>query len=121
MSKSKFKVNLNSNESIKMKRNLEPSGKGQRLMTSEIKRLSDPYVPFQDGTLKDTSCVVTDKEIKYNAPYARYQWHGVSKNGNPLNYQGAPMRGREWTRRMMSDRGKDVIEAVTKVTGGRTK
>lgn len=97
---------------------LEPGGTAQRFMTSEVKRLSDPYTPMDAGILK-SNVVLTADTITYNSPYARYQWHGKVMAGNPkaatsknLKYQGSPMRGKEWVTRAMIDRKKDVIKAV---------
>lgn len=35
----------------------------------------DPYVPFLEGPLSQTA-VITDKEVRYVQPYARYQYYG---------------------------------------------
>lgn len=122
------KVNLDSVSKILSKRKLEPNGEAQRFMTSEIKRLSDPYTPFRDGGLKDKQCVVTANQIQYNSPYARAMWHGKVMAGNPrkptnknISFSGAPKRGKEWTNRMMADRRKDVVNAVAKFIGARSE
>ena len=117
-----IKVNLDSVQEILAKRDLEPGGKAQRFMSSEIQRLSDPYTPFDNGILKSNVSISLDgTQIIYNAPYAKRMWYGKVMAGSPLvatdkdiNFQGAPMRGKEWVTRAMIDRKQDVISAVEK-------
>lgn len=114
------KIEINSTDEILKSRHLETGGQGQQLFTSEVKRFSDAYTPFDSGTLAGGVTIGVDS-ITYNAPYARYQFYGESKNGKPLNYQGAPMRGKEWTNRMWQDRGKEVLQSVAAFVGGRVE
>ena len=110
----------------------------QRRAVSEVYRLSDPYVPFRSGALKNT--VTTDRRsLTYNVPYARYHWYGKvmgpnfqtaegtwrSPNGKPkqltdrdMTYSGAPTRGPRWTERMMIDRKDELLRSIAVVTGG---
>lgn len=113
-------VNLSSASEILAKRGLEPGGKAQSFFTNEVYRLSQPYTPFETGTLAGTTTIEADF-IEYNVPYAHYQWMGISKNGKSFNYEGAPMRGREWTTRMWSDRGNEVVQSVAKMVGGKAE
>lgn len=114
------KVNLDSVQTILSKRGLEKGGKAQRFMTSEIKRLSDPYTPMDNGILKSNVTIEADS-ITYNVPYAKRMWYGKVMAGNPLvatdkdiNFQGSPMRGAFWVTRMDADRHNDIVEAVEK-------
>lgn len=110
----------------------------QRRAVSEVYRLSDPYVPFRTGALKNT--VTTDGEsLTYNAPYARYHWYGRVMGPNfqtaegtwrsyknrpkhltdrDMTYSGAPTRGPRWTERMMIDRKEELLRSIAVVTGG---
>lgn len=107
-----------------------------------VRRFCDPYVPFQQGTLKNTVHIGCDSDgayIIYNQPYAHYQYTGVvygpnflTKDGwrsmapkggkKPTNrtlaYNQAPMRGKEWDRRMMADRGDEVLACAAQIIGG---
>lgn len=111
-------VNLDSVATILAKRGLEPGGKAQRFMTSEIYRLSMPYTPFDNNPLS-TNVTIDANSITYNSPYARRMYYGKVMVGNPLaatdkdiKFQGAPMRGAKWVERAMVDRKQDVINAV---------
>ena len=41
--------------------------------------------------------------------------------GKPLTYHGAPMRGREWDKRMLADRRDDLVQSVAGYVGGKPK
>lgn len=106
-------------------------------------RLSDPYVPMAPGSgahMKDNYEVAPDgSTVTYNGPYAHYQYVGEAMvgsitgspyaksgepkvyNGQAIQYSGAPMRGKEWDKRMWADHGDEVTEAVAKKVGGKAK
>lgn len=54
-----IKLKIDPADKILLKRNLNRNGKGQQFFTHEVRRLSDPYVPFLSGTLKDTAQELT--------------------------------------------------------------
>lgn len=102
------------------------SDKVRRYLASEVVRLSDPYVPFQQGMLKNQRTIASDgSQIVYTQPYAHYQWEGLAMsgtapkkyNGNALKYHGAPMRGKKWTERMWADKRKEIENNVEKYIG----
>ena len=94
-----------------MKRKLNRNGDAQRFFTHEVRRLSDPYVPMQTGTLKNTAVEQTDK-ITYPQPYARRQY---------WENRGDGIRGKQWEKRMWNARGKEIVQSVAKFTGGKAK
>lgn len=119
------KLEMDDTQKILLKRHLNENGLAQLFMTSEIKRLSDPYVPMQSGTLKNTA-VVEPNKLTYTQIYSKYHWYGKVMAGNPrrptsknMRYNGAPMRGPKWTLRMWSDRGNEVVQSVARFVGGR--
>lgn len=121
------KIQLNSTEQILQARNLETGGEAQRLMTNEIFKVADSYVPL-DGHILGTTVTLEADSITYNSPYARYQWYGVAMEGNPrtptnrpLNYAGAPMRGREWVKRAWIDRGQEITQKIANKVGGKAE
>lgn len=68
----------------------------------------------------------------YPGPYAHYQYKGEVMAGRaPKHYTGrpiqytegnkSPMRGKEWDKRMMADRGNEVIDDLAKFVGGKRK
>lgn len=92
----------------------------QRFLASEVVRLADPYVPMQQGDLKNRRTIASDgSEIVYTQPYAHYQYYGKvmvgrapkKYNGEDLNYHGA-MRGARWIERMMADKQHEIEKSV---------
>ena len=62
---------------ILRKHGLEYGGPAHRWFTSELKKLSDPYVPKRDGILRASAYVAQEGDaIIYKTPYARYLWYG---------------------------------------------
>lgn len=109
MANVKVVFNMDPIEKILLKRKLNKNGKAQRFFTSEIARLSDPYVPFRQGMLKNTVRVGVDK-ITYVQPYSKKQWYENKGNG---------LRGKEWTIRMWNCRKSEIIGSVARYTGGK--
>lgn len=112
------KVNLDAVQTILSKRGLQPGGKAQLYMTTEIYKKSIPYTPFDNNPLS-TLVTIEPNSITYNVPYARNMYYGKVMAGNPrkatdkdIKYQGSPMRGKLWVERAMIDRKQDVIKAV---------
>lgn len=109
------------------RRGLAPGGRVQKVFTQNVYNLSALYTPFQNGILSERNVDIGDDYILYSSPYARYQWYGVVMEGKPkktptnipLRYNQAPMRGKEWTLRMWSDRGDEIVEMAAKAAGGR--
>lgn len=111
-------------------RGLGDSTKARMVIASEVARLSDPYVPMQQGVLKNSVQVAPDgSSITYPGPYAHYQYHGEVMagrapkhyTGQKIDYHGAPMRGPQWEKRMLIDHKQDIADAVAKVVGGKRR
>jgi hypothetical protein len=124
-------------------RGLGESKAAAKLLAETVARLSDPYVPMSAGSgahMKEGYTIASDgSEIVYRAPYAHFQYVGEvmvgvksgspwAKSGEPkkgtgkaISYHGAPMRGKEWDKRMMADRGDEVTKAVADFVGGKAK
>lgn len=89
----------------------------QKYLASEVARLCDPYVPMQQGMLKNQHTIAQDgSSLVYTQPYAHYQYYGEAMagrapkkyTGNKLDYHGAPMRGAQWDKRMMADKKNEL-------------
>lgn len=117
---------------ILRKRGLGESKGATKALASIVKAYCDPYVPMEQGTLKNTVQTVDAVEnvfLVYGQPYAHYQYHGEvmagrapkQYTGRPLTYHEEPMRGKEWDKRMMADRGDDVSKALAVYVGGKAK
>ena len=111
-------------------RGLGDSDRARVFLANEVARLSDPYVPMQQGTLKNTRQIAGDgRSITYPQPYAHYQYKGEVMagrapkhyTGKPLTYHGAPMRGREWDKRMLAARRDDLVQSVDGYVGAKPK
>lgn len=122
-------------------RGLDEGGRVQQYMAERAKALMDPYVPMQSGALKDPQIIDNGKALLFNRPYAHYQYVGEvygpniplgdgtffsptapkQATGRSLQYRGAPMRGKEWDKRMMADKGEEFardVENFIKAQGG---
>jgi hypothetical protein len=114
-------VNIQFNvEQILNNRGLGQDKRAQKFFTNEVYKISQPYTPFDSGTLAGT-VELQDDSITYKVPYAHYQWLGISKNGKAFKYGGSPMRGRQWCLRAFADRGQEVLQGVANITGGKVK
>lgn len=111
----KVKVNIDVNKIIS-KRNFN---KAQRFFTSEVRRHSDPYTPFDSGPLKNTA-KESINTITYVQPYSKRQYYENKGRGTQGTSKGG-MRGKLWIPRMWVDRGREITEAVAKFIGGKVK
>lgn len=111
-------------------RGLGGDNRAQVYLASEVKRFSDPYVPMQQGLLKNQAVVASDgSTLTYTQPYAHYQYYGEAMagrapkqyTGKPLTYHGAPMRGKQWVPRMMADKSDDLTKNLKTYIGRLSK
>lgn len=130
-------------EAVLAARGLGRSDMARVRMAEEVAKFCDPYVPMSAGSgahMKEQYTIAPDgSTITYRGPYAHYQYEGEvmvgvdsgspwAKSGEPkrgtgrgLEYHGAPMRGKQWDKRMMADRGDDVKRSVAKFVRGKVK
>lgn len=106
----RVKIDIDPADKIILKRNLGKNGKAQQFLSTEIRRVSDPYVPYRNGPLKNTA-VARPNRIEYVQPYARRWWY---------THKGKGLRGKMWVMRAWADKGKQVLKAVAAFVGGRT-
>lgn len=77
-------------------------------LANEIIRISDPYVPFRDGYLKNSAMVENGgRAISYGSigpskAYASRWWY------EQANFNEAPIRGNQWTIRAVADNDKQL-------------
>lgn len=129
-----FKVNI-SPSAILQKRGLGGSTAARKRLASTVVRLCDPYVPMSAGSgyhLKNDVKITEEGGVVaavYAGPYAHYQHRGEVMagrapkryTGRAINYHDGPMRGKEWEKRMMADRGSEVVDDLAKFVGGKRK
>lgn len=70
---------------------LNERGRVQRFVTNEVIRLSDPYVPMDEGTLKNSVHIANDTDVVWSTPYAHYQWGGMVWEDPKLKAAGFPI------------------------------
>lgn len=110
-------LELKSPEEIAAMHGLSEHGRAQMALDSEVLRLSDPYVPFKTGTLKNSGISGTDVGsgvVVYNAPYARKQYYGGRTPGSHPD----KLRGRYWFERMKADHMDDLKRVVSAMLDG---
>lgn len=119
--------------------------RGRLFLANEAKRLMDPYVPFRMGMLsQNVRTYVESGEgyVKYNSPYAHYQYEGIlyvssrtgsawAKNGEykvpakpekELEHNKArhPLATSYWDKAMMTARGTDLVAAYNRWLRGKS-
>lgn len=116
----KVKVDIPTAKILKS-RGLGSDTGARKFLASEVKRLSDPYVPMQQGALKNITTIAADgSQLVYTQPYAHYQYYGQVMGGrapkhytgDALSYHGAPMRGPNWDKRMLADKSGDLENSL---------
>ena len=80
---------------------LEPGGKVQHYIATQLVGMFDGYVPLRSGFLKGSASANLAQpyeEIVYSGPYAARMYY------NPqFNFNGAPQRGAYWDKRAWAD------------------
>lgn len=112
--------------------------KAQQFVDSECIRLMVPYTPMLSGQMMQSATrgtVIGSGEIKYNSPYARYQYYGKlmissvtgssyarkgeSKvlTGKDLRYNKSkhPRAGKLWFERMKADRKEQILKGAERL------
>lgn len=110
-------VKMKSAEQILREHGLEPGGKVQRYIDTEVVRLSDKFVPMLTGTLKKAlGTVFGSGKVKYNVPYAKPQYYHNTGRGKGGTEHGGT-RGRLWFERMKAAFGKVLAKNVKRLAG----
>lgn len=110
----------------------------QKFVDSECLRLMVPYTPMMNGAMYKSATagtVIGSGEIKYNSPYARYQYygklmvsrvtgsawakHGESKVLTNVDLKYSKFRharaGSYWFERMKADRKTQILNAAQRL------
>lgn len=113
---------------IKANLGIQPNGPAHSYFTARCDAYMDKFIPYDPGHggdhLRENKDIGTNY-IKYNMPYARYQYFGVREDGthriNPENYT-TPGTGPYWDKEMWSVHKEDIINEMIeyiKTYGGR--
>lgn len=116
-----FSFKIKPTNELLARRGLQPGGRVQKFIDSEVLRYSEPYVPLLSGKLKESGNTATIKGsglVRYNTPYARKAYYQNGGNGiEGLNKGGK--RGRLFFERMKADCKKDILEGAKKNAGAK--
>lgn len=125
-----IKVNVDP-ATILRKMGLGNSKDAQMYLANEVERLSRPYVPMSsgNGVHMVNQVQVTENAVIYSGPYAHYQYVGEVMDGRApkqytgrdIQYNGGPMRGKEWDKRMFADHGKEIEKGLENYIRGRLR
>lgn len=84
----------------------------QMVVDSEVLRYCSPLVPLRTSMLEKSGTlgtVIGSGEVKYIAPYARFQYYQTAES---RSYD--PRRGAKWFERMKTAHKKDIQRAAEK-------
>lgn len=123
--------------------NADGSGRLQAFVDSEVMRVSEPYMPMENGVLVNSmyaSTVIGSGEIVVNTPYAHYLYTGevygpnrpvLDDSGNVVGWWSPPKKyptgrqlkysttkhpqaGPRWFERAMADHAQEIAEGAEK-------
>ena len=114
--------NIKVPEKILKERKVRDYGAVQKKLDRDVLLKCESYVPKRSGALirsgwKGTK--IGSGIISYSAPYARYQYYGVSKTGKPLRYRGGGLRGSYWFARMKASSSYALLYEAAIKAGGK--
>ncbi len=95
--------------------------KAQKVVDSEVLRLSDKYTPLLTGTLRKTGILGTEVgsgTVSWIAPYARFQYYRGRRPGTKV---GEPLQGRYWFERMKAVHKGEIVAAAQHAVDGKEK
>lgn len=103
MSTAGFRITMDPEDKILLKRGLNKRGKGQLFFSTEFGRLCTHYVPIRSGALRDSLRIEPDN-VSWNTPYARRQYYEHK-------------RMRFWAAKCWRDRGNDIVRSTARYCG----
>lgn len=86
----------------------------QKIVDSEVLRLCSPLVPLRTGMLEKSGTlgtVIGSGEVKYVAPYARFQYY---RTATTRSYD--QQRGAKWFERMKASHKGDILRKAQEET-----
>ena len=120
-----MRVNMKPAGVIEARLGIQPNGPAHAFFTNSCYNHMDRYVPYkphQGDHLRENVEIETNY-IKYNMPYANYQYYGVRQDGtHEVKNYTTEDTGPYWDRVMWSVEKDDVINEVQnyiKTHGGR--
>lgn len=135
------KFNIKAADLLLKERGLNQMGRVQMFIDSEVIRLMKPYTPSLTGVMSQDAViqgtVIGSGKIRYNSPYARFQYYGKVMIYEPtgstwaprggikietdkeLQYNASkhPNAGKLWFERMKADKKEQILAGAKKVAG----
>lgn len=122
------KIKINKTSQILKDHGLDKEGRITRCLRDTADRLMNPFVPMDNGMLRRNKAYPNNHSIKYNSPYAKYQYYGklmLTKSGSSwaklgekkvetnkkLKYHTSGT-GAKWDKLMMQRRKNDLVKDV---------
>lgn len=123
-----YKLKMNPTNKILKDHGLDKNGKVTRHLRDTVDRLSNPFIPYDNGMLRRLKTYPSNNEIKYTSPYAKYQYYGklmLTKSGSSwarfgekkvltnqsLKYHTSGT-GAKWEQLMLQRRKKDLEKDI---------
>lgn len=105
-----YVVRFNLDDTIK-RLGLDEQGRVQNFVTSEVLRLSEPFIPLREGNLIGSGHV-EGTDVVWATPYARRLYYHPEYNFNEKgdSENGGVGRGAYWVDRMLQNGGMLKIE-----------
>ena len=119
----KARITIKNVDKLLDARGLKQMQRVQKYVDSEVLRLSDPYIPFDTGKLKQSGTlgtVIGSGTVVYNCPYARKNYYNNTGNGKQGTAKGG-LRGKLWFERMKADHLDGILNGCAAIAGGKAK
>lgn len=112
-------LNANGKAELKFKSNFAPRWTkkytaAQKVVDSEVLRLSEKYTPLLTGTMIKSGqlgTVIGSGTVSWITPYAKRQYY---RGRRPGTQQAGPLRGRYWFERMKAVHKNEIINTARK-------
>lgn len=111
-------------EKILRERGILKYGEVQKKLDAEVLKYCADFVPKKSGELiasGERATRLGSGNICYSAPYARYQYYGVSKKGKKLQYCGGAKRGSYWFERMKATSRYTLLRDAAIAAGAKAE
>lgn len=129
-----YKLKMNPTNKILKDHGLDENGKVTRHLRDAVDRLSNPFIPYDNGMLRRLKTYPSNNEIKYTSPYAKYQYYGklmLTKSGGSWARKGEKKvltsqslkyhtsgTGAKWEQLMLQRRKKDLEKDIQDYING---
>ena len=89
-----------------------------------LKAMNNKYIPMRSGILRQTgtqATIIGSGKIVYTAPYARRQYYGLRKNGQPFNYSKHkhPFATRLWFEAAKKEKSAAILQGAADIINGK--